>query len=155
GAEDEEDELHRRLADILCYYGATFAEAARKGLHLLSYAGQDCLLGIPDKGGIIRPSSLWTRLEQAAMDIKPGSISIDTVADVYGGNEIDRGQVTGFVKMLQGGAMRARCSVSILAHPSVAGMSSGSGLSGSTAWHNKVRRPRLHARPRKPEGRRD
>jgi RecA-family ATPase len=139
GAEDEEDELHRRLADILCHYEATFAEAARKGLHLLSYAGQDCLLGIPDKGGIIRPSSLWTSLEQAAMDIKPVSISIDTVADVYGGNEIDRGQVTGFVKMLQGGAMRARCSVSILAHPSVAGMSSGSGLSGSTAWHNKVR----------------
>src|SRR5262249_16909013 len=109
-------------------------------------------LGVPDKGGIIRPTSLWTSLEQAAMDIKPVSISIDTVADVYGGNEIDRGQVTGFVKMLQGGAMRARCSVSILAHPSVAGMSTGSGLSGSTAWHNKVRARAYMRAPETPKG---
>ena len=72
------------------------------------------------------------------MDIKPVAISIDTVADVFGGNEIDRGQVTGFVKMLQRTAMRARCC-GLLAHPSVAGMTSGSGLSGSTAWHNKMR----------------
>ena len=138
GCEDDADELHRRLADILSYYDATFAEAAAKGLHLLSYAGEDCLLGVPESG-IIRPTPLWRRLVEAAMDIRPVAISIDTVADVYGGNEIDRGQVTGFVKMLQGAAIRARCSVGILAHPSVTGMTTGSGISGSTAWHNKVR----------------
>jgi RecA-family ATPase len=152
GAEDDEDELHRRLVDILKYYEASFADLAKGGLHLLSYVGEDCLLAVPDKGGIIRPTSLTSRLEEAAMDIKPVAVSIDTVADVFGGNEIDRAQVTGFVKMLQGCALRARCSVSVLAHPSVAGMSTGSGLSGSTAWHNKVRARAYMRAPETPKG---
>jgi len=42
-------------------------------------------------------------------------------------------------------AIKARCSVAILAHPSNAGMATGSGLSGSTGWHNKVR-SRLYMR---------
>lgn len=66
-------------------------------------------------------------------------MTIDTVADAYAGNEIDRQQTTQFVKMCQRLAQKANCSVAIIAHPSVAGMASGTGLSGSTAWHNKVR----------------
>jgi RecA-family ATPase len=49
------------------------------------------------------------------------------------------------VKLLQHLAIKARCSVAILAHPSNAGMATGSGLSGSTGWHNKVR-SRLYMR---------
>src|SRR5262249_58385057 len=45
---------------------------------------------------------------------------------------IDANGVNGFP------AIKARCSVAILAHPSNAGMATGSGLSGSTGWHNKV-----------------
>ena len=48
GAEDDEDELHRRFAAILSYYGATFADVAKGGLHLLSYVGEDCFLGVPE-----------------------------------------------------------------------------------------------------------
>ena len=43
GAEDEADELHRRLEAILRYYGAHFSDIVG-GLHLLSYVGEDCLL---------------------------------------------------------------------------------------------------------------
>ena len=57
GAEDEEDELHRRLEAILRHYGATFRDIVG-GLHLLSYVGEDCLLGIPDNKGIIRSTEL-------------------------------------------------------------------------------------------------
>jgi RecA-family ATPase len=42
GAEDEESELHRRLADILVHYDASFADAISGGLHMLSYAGPGC-----------------------------------------------------------------------------------------------------------------
>jgi RecA-family ATPase len=42
-------------------------------------------------------------------------------------------------------AIKARCSVAILAHPSNSGMATGSGISGSTGWHNKVR-SRLYMR---------
>jgi RecA-family ATPase len=55
------------------------------------------------------------------------------------GDEIDRNQTTQFVKLLHHMAIKARCSVAILAHPSNAGMATGSGLSGSIGWHNKVR----------------
>ena len=81
GAEDDADELHRRLAAILKYYGATFADLAKGGMHLLSYVGEDCLLAVPDRSSIIRPTTLWARIEEATMDIRPVAISIDTVAD--------------------------------------------------------------------------
>jgi RecA-family ATPase len=144
GAEDGADELHRRLEAILRHYGATFGDIVG-GLHLLSYAGEDCLLGVPDSKGIIRPTDLYHRLLADAVRLQPVSLAIDTLTDVYAGDEIDRNQTTQFVKLLQHLAIKARCSVAILAHPSNAGMVTGSGLSGSTGWHNKVR-SRLYMR---------
>jgi RecA-family ATPase len=139
GAEDEEGELHRRLADILAHYDATFADAIAGGLHMLSYAGQDAVLGVPNARGVIEPTPLFKQLREAALDIRPKSITIDTVADVFAGNENDRSQVRQFVGMLRGLAIEANAALAILAHPSLSGISSGSGLSGSTAWHNSVR----------------
>jgi RecA-family ATPase len=144
GAEDEADELHRRLEAILRHYRAKFGDIVG-GLHLLSYVGDDCLLGIPDNKGIIRPTELFHRLLADAIRIGPVSLTIDTLTDVYAGDEINRSQTTQFVKLLQHMAIKARCSVAILAHPSNAGMATGSGLSGSTGWHNKVR-SRLYMR---------
>jgi RecA-family ATPase len=151
GAEDEEDELHRRLEAILRHYGAKFGDIVG-GLHLLSYVGEDCLLGIPDNKDIIRPTELFHRLLVDAIRIGPVSVTIDTLTDVYAGDEIDRNQTTQFVKLLQHMAIKARCSVAILAHPSNAGMATGSGLSGSTGWHNKVR-SREGLRPKGVHGR--
>jgi RecA-family ATPase len=144
GAEDEADELHRRLEAILKHYGAHFSDIVG-GLHLLSYVGEDCLLSVPDHQDIIRPTDLFRRILADAIKIKPVSVMIDTLTDVYAGDEINRNQTTQFVKLLQHMAIKARCSVAILAHPSNAGMATGSGLSGSTGWHNKVR-SRLYMR---------
>jgi RecA-family ATPase len=94
---------------------------------------------------IIRPTELFQRILADAIKIKPVSVMIDTLTDVYAGDEINRNQTTQFVKLLQHMAIKARCSVAILAHPSNAGMATGSGLSGSTGWHNKVR-SRLYMR---------
>jgi RecA-family ATPase len=138
GAEDDEPELQRRLEAILRYYSATFADVAGH-LHLLFYVGEDCLLGVPDSKGIIQPTELFHRVLADAVRIKPVSLFFDTLTDVYAGDEINRNQTTQFVKLLQHMAIKARCSVSILAHPSNAGMATGSGISGSTGWHNKVR----------------
>jgi RecA-family ATPase len=143
GAEDEADELHRRLEAILRHYGASFKDIVG-ALHLLS-VGEDCLLGVSDHQNIIRPTALFQRILTDAIKIKPVSVMIDTLTDVYAGDEINRNQTTQFVKLLQHMAIKARCSVAILAHPSNAGMATGSGLSGSTGWHNKVR-SRLYMR---------
>jgi RecA-family ATPase len=139
GCEDEKDELHRRLADICKSYGLKFADLVRGGLHLHSRVEGDALLGVPDRNGKIVPTPFYDRLLDAAADIKPKHIGIDTLADVFGGDEIDRGQVRQFVAMLRRLAITANGSVVLLSHPSQSGISSGSGISGSTAWHNSVR----------------
>ena len=43
-AEDDEKELHIRLDSILRHYGATYADAVKGGLHLLSFVGRDAVL---------------------------------------------------------------------------------------------------------------
>ena len=64
---------------------------------------------------------------------------LDTVADIFPGNENDRSQVSQFVGLLRRLAIEANCAVIVSAHPSLTGINSGTGLSGSTGWHNGVR----------------
>jgi hypothetical protein len=51
----------------------------------------------------------------------------------------DRAQVRQFIGVLRGLAIAADAGVLLTSHPSLAGMSSGTGISGSTAWHASVR----------------
>jgi RecA-family ATPase len=139
GAEDDADELRRRLAAIANHYGASFTDLIAGGFHLLSFAGEDVLLGVPNRAGRIVATPLFAKLVEAAGDIKPKHIGIDTSADTFGGNENDRSQVRQFVGLLRKLAIVADGSVVLLGHPSLTGISTGSGLSGSTAWHNSMR----------------
>jgi len=139
GAEDDADELRRRLTAIAEHYGVRFSDLIAGGLHLLSFAGADAVLAIPDRQGKVQPTTLYGRLLEAAGDIRPKHIGIDATADTFAGNEIDRSQVRQFVGLMRKLAIVANGSVVLLAHPSLTGISSGSGLSGSTAWHNSVR----------------
>jgi RecA-family ATPase len=139
GAEDDIDELHRRLDDILKHYGADFPDL-RDRVHLLSYAGEDAVLACTNyKAGIVTPTPLFERFFKAAVEIKPVLIGIDTSADVFAGSEIDRSQVRQFVGLLRKIAIQANAAVVVTTHPSLTGINSGTGLSGSTAWHNTVR----------------
>ena len=140
GAEDEEDELWRRLAAIANHYGVTFSELTAGGLHALCLLGQDATLcAASSKSGKVETTALYGQLYEAAGDIKPKNISIDTLSRAFAGNEIDRGQVYAFASHMQALAMAARGSVTVLSHPSLAGINSGSGISGSTAWHGAFR----------------
>jgi RecA-family ATPase len=138
GAEDEADELHRRLADIAAHYGVRFADLAG-GFHLLSFAGKDAILGTIGRDGIIKPTALFEQLHRAAKKIQPKLITLDTVSDIFIGNENDRAQVRQFVALLRGLAIDANAGVLVLSHPSLTGINTGTGLSGSTGWHNSVR----------------
>jgi RecA-family ATPase len=135
--EDDADELHRRLSLILAHYSMSFADL--KDLHLLSLAGQDALLATPDKNGLIKPTKLLGQLITAACDIRPKLIVLDNSADLFGGNENDRTQVRQFIGVLRGLAIAADAGVLLTSHPSLTGMNSGTGLSGSTAWNASVR----------------
>ena len=139
GCEDDADEIHRRVADIAAHYRVRFADLIGGGLHVLSYAGKDAILGAGNRGGIIEPTSLFHRIHTAVSDIQPKCVVIDTSADVFAGNENDRAQVRQFIGLLRRLAIDGNCSVVLCSHPSLTGISTGTGLSGSTGWHNSVR----------------
>jgi RecA-family ATPase len=139
GAEDDKDELHIRLAAIAAHYATTFKELTEAGLHVLCLLGQDATLCAVGKSGKVEITALYRQLYEAAGDIKPKNISIDTLSRAFAGSEIDRVQVYAFAQYMQALAMVAGGSVTVLSHPSLSGIASGSGISGSTAWHGAFR----------------
>ena len=138
GAEDEEDEFHRRADDILRHFGATFADT-RGRFQLMSLAEQDATLALPGKTGSMEPTALWGHVCSLVASHRPDLVVFDTSADLYGGDEIKRHQVRQFVAMLRKMSIEYDCASLLLSHPSVAGMQTGTGMSGSTAWNNSVR----------------
>ena len=135
-AEDDDDELHRRLDDILRAEGRRYGDL--KGLTLRSLAGEDALLAVDSQMALMR-SELFRELDTRAGDEAPTLIVIDTLADVYPANENDRAKVRQFIGLLRGLALKRQCAVLLLGHPSLTGISSGTGACGSTAWNNSVR----------------
>jgi RecA-family ATPase len=71
--------------------------------------------------------------------IKPRWVGLDAAADIFVVSERDRSQVRQCISLLRGACLELDCAIILLAHPSLSGISSGSGLSGSTAWNNSVR----------------
>src|SRR4029077_14200292 len=139
GAEDDEKEIHIRFYDIAAHYGVTFKDLVEGGLKVLCLLGQDATLCATGKSGKVETTALYRQLYEAAGDIKPKNISIDTLSRAFAGSEIDRVQVYAFAMHMQAPARVAGGSVTVLSHPSLQGINSGSGISGSTAWHGAFR----------------
>ena len=138
-AEDDESEIRIRLNSILKHYGATHADLVKGGFHLMSFVGRDSVLATVSRGGKVEPTPLYNQLLQAAGDIKPKMIGVASSANIFAGNEIERTQVQQFVSLLTRIAQTANGSIQLISHPSLAGINTGTGLSGSTQWHNAVR----------------
>jgi RecA-family ATPase len=137
-AEDEEGEIIRRLKPIIEHYGASFAELARD-LHIFSLAGGDPLLALPDRSGRIVATPLYAELMTLVRAVQPVCTIIDNVADVFGANEIERSHVRQFIALMRQFAIAGNGYVIMSSHPSLTGLASKTGLSGSTQWHNAVR----------------
>lgn len=146
-AEDEPDELHRRLHDI------TFGQLGDlDGLEIASLAGRDAVLASPMRGGGLQPTPLFEAFRARVATIAPKIVVVDTLADVFAGDEIDRAHARQFITMLRGVAIDHDCAVVVLAHPSLSGLTRGDGASGSTAWANSVRSRLFFTRPKTAEG---
>jgi RecA-family ATPase len=139
GAEDEQDEIHRRLAAILDHYKAKFANLISGGFKPLAFANQSAMLAEFTRGGRIVPTDLFKCLYDEACTLRPKCIVIDALSDVFVGNEIDRSQVRQFGSLMRKLAIDSNSTVIIASHPSLTGTNTGTGLSGSTQWHNTVR----------------
>ena len=143
GAEDDKDELHIRLAGIASHYqGIAFKNL--RNLHILSLPGAGRYpLRARHAAARLNPTFLSANLYEAAGGYQAEKYdSIDTLSRAFGGNEIDRVQVYApLPNHMQALAMvwGSAAPSTVLSHPSVAGISSGSGISGSTAWHGAFR----------------
>lgn len=136
-AEDSLDEMHRRLVDISRAAGTLMGSLS--GLHLTSLAEADAILAAAEdsRGGKLAETALYHELESVIAETRPALVVLDTLADIYGGNEIIRAQARQFIGMLRRLCLRYDCTIIVLAHPSLAGMEKGT--SGSTGWSNSVR----------------
>jgi RecA-family ATPase len=148
--EDDQKVMHYRLATLASHLGATITELINGGLRLSSLVGKETVMATVSRSGVVEPTPLFNQLLQAAGDLKPSLIGIAASANVFAGNENDRSQVQQFVNLTTRLAIVANGSTVLITHPSNTGIASGTGLSGSTQWHNAVR-ARFYLRGVKPE----
>jgi RecA-family ATPase len=144
-SEDDETEIHIRMEAVRRFYGVEFTALA--DCHPIDATGTDNILAHFD-GNYMTPTPRFHQLQECILDTKARLAVIDTAATTFGGNEIDRSQVTQFVgTLLTGLAQKMDGAVLLNAHPSVSGMASGDLRSGSTAWNNSCRSRLQMTRP--------
>lgn len=145
-AEDDRAELHRRLDAIGLFYGRQVSQIP--DLHLIDLSSDDALLAVSDgRRGDLVTTPLFDELQALVLDLRPALVVLDSLADVFGGDEIRRDHARRFVAILRHLATEAGAAIVVLSHPSLSGLSSGSGTSGSTHWSNSVRSRLYLTRP--------
>jgi len=144
--EDDNNELWRRQ-NAICESLSITLEACFN-MQWLSGDGIDPVLmefGNSDAG---KPTPLFDELLDYLEWWEAELVIIDTAADTFAGNEISRIQVRNFInRALRVMTSKLGATIILTSHPSRAGMSDGSGLSGSTAWNNSVRSRLYLTRP--------
>lgn len=136
-AEDDDFELIRRVQRLADARQVPFERAAQS-INLIAAGAFDATLAAPGGDGLA-----WTPLLDillARIDREKASLLVlDYAAAVFGGNELDRQQVSEFIRRLNAVAALHDIAVLLRGHPSMDGMRAGRGTSGSTAWRNQVR----------------
>ena len=143
-AEDDADELHRRLDAIVRVQASQDVDA----LELVSLADREAILAVPRDNNVLSATPLFSSLRDHALAMDARLVILDPAADLFGGDEINRAHVRAFISMLRRLAMDIDGAVLLTAHPSREGIRSGDGYSGSTAWHNSVRSLLYLTRPK-------
>ncbi len=93
---------------------------------VLSIAGIDALLATQN-GSLMKPTALFTELDELIVDEQPSLLVIDTLGRTFGGDENQRNHAQQFVGLLQGLCVKHDLTILVLAHPSLSGLHSGSG----------------------------
>lgn len=135
-AEDVADEIWRRQQRINDHHEIEFGDL--QNLKWASLVGVDCALAEFDHDRA-EATDLYLQILEAAKEFGAQLIVLDSLHDFFIGNENNRVHARQFINLLGGLALAIDGSVVLTAHPSLSGLSSGSGTSGSTAWNNAFR----------------
>jgi RecA-family ATPase len=139
--EDDLNEMWRRIEGMIEAEPGPFAGARMADLgdiRLVDLVGENSIIGLLARG-IIEPTPMYAALDAYIAEFTPGLVELDVLADLFSGEENDRPQVTQFVGLLKRLCRNHHCAILLLAQPSVAGMNTGTGTSGSTGWSNSGR----------------
>lgn len=137
-AEDDEEELIRRLRRVCVGLGVEF-EAVAPNITPLAGVGMDATIAYYADTGELVITPLMQGLIAKVRQEGASLLVLDYAAAIFGGNELDRHQVSDFMRRLNGIARDNDISILLLGHPSMEGMRGGRGTSGSTAWRNQSR----------------
>jgi len=135
--EEPEDEIRRRLERVTKKRGLEADDI--ETLHFHFAEPDKCTLGGGPPNTPIAPSALFSSLQRSARDIRPALIIVDSNAATLGGNYLDRVHARSFVSLFRSLAREIGCAVLLLDHPSLSGMTSGTGRAGNMDWFNAVR----------------
>ena len=137
-AEDDEEELIRRLHRVCAGLDVEFEKVA-PNITVLAGVGMDTTIaGFADTGDLII-TPLMQGLINKVREVGANLLVLDYAAAIFGGNELDRYQVSEFMRRLNAIARDNDIAILLLGHPSMEGMKGGRGTSGSTAWRNQSR----------------
>jgi hypothetical protein len=136
--EDTEEEIDRRIARIAEHYGLWVTEFP--DFHYSSLVGYDDLEFVTfDKNEMLDSRSL-KRFDMKIEESGAVMACLDTAPHFFGGSEIDRRQVSRFLRKLDSISIGRKCGIVISAHPSARGAKSNGRMdSGSTGWEGGVR----------------
>ena len=135
--EDDEQELHRRQSRICDHLGTRLK--VLHNMRWISGHGVDNTFTTFDSAGRMHVTERFDAIATAVKDFGARLVVLDTAADLFAGNENDRGQVRRFIGLLNHLATEINGAVLLNAHPSRTGINSGNLDGGSTAWSNTVR----------------
>jgi hypothetical protein len=141
--EDRRDELHRRHDAIRRGNGHAIGNPYGGAYLWARYGFNNSLLTYQQGRPIL--GAFHDRLRATLESLNPGLLILDTIRDVFTGEERDPAQVNTFLKTVLGGLILAQLerghslTILLLGHPSRVGKQEGDGLAGSLAWENGVR----------------
>ena len=134
-AEEPEDEMHFRLDQIREHHQLKWSDLAN--LHVICPIRHPdidpTLAGLVRNTGKVVKTKTFDWLREMVLDTKSKLICIEAASDVFDVDEIVRGQAKACIRLLQGLAIEADAASLLLYHPSLSGMTSGRGTSGSNS----------------------
>lgn len=136
--EDDPDELHRRIYDILVHQNMGFQDL--ENIKIIPGAGFDnVLVNFDDYSSAGKITEFCEFVAAEALAFGAQFIILDSLHDFFAGNENARPQARQFINQLRKIAIDLNGAVLLLAHPSLSGLRDKTGSAGSTAWSNTVR----------------
>jgi RecA-family ATPase len=139
--EDDEDKMWARMKAIAGYYSA---ELGRSTDDIMDEVADNVIIAdmtrqykyIMDQskdGRTLEPGRLFETIFNLSIKTGAGLITLDSLTNLYPGNENDKTHVSAFMTMLSTLTTGDR-TVEVLAHPSLSGLKDASLESGSRAW---------------------